>query len=87
MLENEDTVRRRLLARVLAGADDETARCIMSMGSEMTVLRLLVAVAKLDGHLSMGLLVIKYGVTPAQAKKARNLANRKLKDITGMDEV
>ena len=77
MLENEDTVRRRLLARVLAGADDETARCIISMGSEMTVLRLLVAVAKLDGHLSMGLLVIKYGVTQLQAKKARNEANKK----------
>jgi hypothetical protein len=81
MLENEDIVRRRLLARVLAGADDETARCIMSMGSEMTVFRLLVAVARLDSHLSMGLLVIKYGVTQLQAKKARNEANKKAEII------
>lgn len=85
MMENEDTVKHRLLQRVITGADTETAKVILSLGQEMTVKRLLVAVAKIDVHLSVGLLVIKYGVTANQAKKARNLANRKLEDITGID--
>lgn len=78
MIENEDTVKHRLLQRVLTGADTETARVILSLGEEMTVKRLLVAVAKIDFHLSAGLLVIKYGVTQIQAKEARNEANKKI---------
>lgn len=80
MIESEDIIKRRLLTRVLIGADDETAKLVMSMGAEMTLLRLLVAVAKIDPHLSVGLLVLRYGVTPLQAKKARNLANKKMED-------
>lgn len=77
---DEDEIRIRLLARVLTGADTETARCIMSLGEEMTLKRLLVAVAKLDPHLSRGLLVIKYGVTDEQARQARKEANKKIQD-------
>lgn len=77
MLESEDTVRKKLLARVLTGADGETANAILSLGSEMTTYRLLVAVAKIDSHLSQGLLVIRYGVTATQAKKARCEVNKK----------
>lgn len=77
MLESEDVVRARLLARVLTGADGDTARAILSLGEEMTTYRLLVAVAKIDTHLSQGLLVIKYGVSPIQAKKARCEVNKK----------
>lgn len=79
-MENEDTVKHRLLARVLLGADTDAAKVIVSLGEEMTVKRLLVAVAKIDAHLSAGLLVIKYGVTQIQAKEARNEANKKLTD-------
>jgi len=79
-MESEDTVKHRLLSRVLLGADTETAKVILSLGEEMTVKRLLVAVAKIDCHLSAGLLVIKYGVTQTQAKEARNEANKKIAD-------
>lgn len=78
---DESTIKIKLLARVLAGADTETARLIMSMGSEMTLMRLLVAVSKIDPHLSVGLLVLRYGVTTNQAKKARNEANKKMTDL------
>jgi hypothetical protein len=80
MIESEDTVKHRLLQRVITGADTETAKVILSLGEEMTVKRLLVAVAKIDVHLSVGLLVIKYGVTRIQAKEARNEANKKIAD-------
>lgn len=77
---DENEIKRKLLTRVMVGADDETCRLVMAMGSEMTLLRLLVAVAKIDPHLSVGLLVLRYGVTPLQAKKARNQANKKMED-------
>ena len=75
---DENSIRIKLLSRVLSGADPETAKHIMLLGQEMTVFRLLVAVAKIDPHLSRGLLVIKYGVTEEQAKQARREANKKL---------
>jgi hypothetical protein len=78
---DENAIRQKLLARVLAGSDGETANAIMALGDEATVFRLLVVVARLDSNLSRGLLVIKYGVSDSQAKKARSCANRKLKDI------
>jgi hypothetical protein len=77
---DENAIRIKLLSRVLSGADPETAKLIMSMGSEMTLMRLLVAVSKIDPHLSVGLLVLRYGVTTTQAKKARNEANKKMED-------
>lgn len=87
MIENESTIRTRLLKRILSGADEQTALAIVALGDEATVFRLLVVVARLDCHLSRGLLSIRYGVSDAQAKKARNLANKKLKDITESDEL
>lgn len=78
--EKENHIRIKLLSRVLSGADPETARHIMMLGEEMTVYRLLVAVAKIDGHLSRGMLVIKYGVTDEQARKARTEANKKIQE-------
>lgn len=69
--------RKKLLARILVGADESTAETILSLWSEMTTYRLLVAVAKIDPHQTQGLLVIKYGVSAAQAKKARIEAKKK----------
>ncbi len=77
---DENAIRIKLLARVLAGADQETAKCIMSLGEEMTTFRLLVAVATIDTHLSQGMLVMKYGVSAEQAREARKKANKKLKN-------
>jgi len=77
----EQQIRIKLLQRVLNGADENTAASIMALGSEMTTFRLLVAVAKIDPHLSRGLLVIRYGVSDEQARKARTKANRELGQI------
>lgn len=74
---DENAIKHKLLTRVLSGADEETAKSIMALGGELTVFRLLVVVAQLDSHLSRGLLVIRFGVTELQAKKARNEANKK----------
>ena len=71
MLDSEKLVRNRLLTRILIGADPKTADAILAMGDEMTISSLLNAVAKIDAHVSMGGLVIKYGVTQRQAKEAR----------------
>ena len=71
MLDSEKLVRNRLLTRILIGADPKTADAILAMGDEMTISSLLNAVAKIDTHVSMGGLVIKYGVTQRQAKEAR----------------
>ena len=76
---DENAIRVKLLARVLAGADGETANTIMCLGKEMTTFRLLVAVARIDTHLSQGMLVIRYGVTSNQAKDAKRIANQVLK--------
>ena len=82
---DENAIKHKLLTRVLSGADEETAKSIMALGGELTVFRLLVVVAQLDSHLSRGLLVIRFGVSDSQAKKARSYANRKLKDIMESD--
>jgi len=71
MLDSEKHIRNRLLSRILIGADTQTADAILAMGDEMTISSLLNAVAKIDTHISMGGLVIKYGVTERQAKEAR----------------
>lgn len=76
----EEQIRIKLLQRILDGADEKTATSILLLGSEMTTFRLLVAVATIDAHLSRGLLVIRYGVTEDQARKARTEANRKLQE-------
>lgn len=78
MNQNQEEIKKKLLARVLIGADDETSRVILSLGEEMTIYRLLVVVAKIDSHLSRGLLVMKYGVTEEQARQARREANKKI---------
>jgi len=80
VLESDDTVKHRLLERVLKGADEQTAKAIVALGEEMTVYRLLVTVAKLEPQYSQGLLVMKYGVKPNQAKAARKEANKKSTD-------
>jgi len=76
---DENTIRVKLLARVLAGADGKTANTIMCLGEEMTTFRLLVAVARIDTHMSQGMLVMRYGVTINQAKDAKRIANQVLK--------
>lgn len=77
---SEEEIRIKLLKRILDGADEKTSTSILLLGSEMTTFRLLVAVATIDAHLSRGLLVIRYGVTEDQARKARTEANRKLQE-------
>lgn len=77
----EEQIRIKLLQRILDGSDEKTTTSILLLGSEMTTFKLLVAVATIDAHLSRGLLVIRYGVTEDQARKARTEANRKLQEI------
>lgn len=77
---SEEEIRIKLLKRILDGADEKTSTSILLLGGEMTTFRLLVAVATIDAHLSRGLLVIRYGVTEDQARKARTEANRKLQE-------